>query len=293
MQKKAKIFVILGMLVTAGAVLLGTYFSRSDSVADSGEIVSPESSEVEKASAVEEVVMAVMNEYGVSPEQVAISYYHFQQDDAYVLNEDWMMNAASTTKVATAMLFSDLIWQGDLAWDSELPYNESYYEAGEGAVTNSEKKAAYTVEELVYEMLTHSDNTATNTLAFYYIDNVGDYWYDVTQMSGLDITNPEIMEGNFATTDIMAHTLMRAVENEQYATVVAIMRNAQADFRLKMFVSNDMAAKYGSFGAYQHDIGVYFEGDTPLYVVAVFTESVPNVDAFIGQLNLRLLEWQG
>ena len=60
-------------------------------------------------------------------------------------------------------------------------------------MTNSEKKAAYTVEELVYEMLTHSDNTATNTLAFYYIDNVGDYWYDVTQMSGLDITNPEIL----------------------------------------------------------------------------------------------------
>ncbi|WP_373782231.1 hypothetical protein [Jeotgalibaca porci] len=62
MQKKTKIFVILGMLVTAGAVLLGTYFSRSDSVADSGEIVSPESSEVEKAGAVQEVVMAEMNE---------------------------------------------------------------------------------------------------------------------------------------------------------------------------------------------------------------------------------------
>ena len=125
MQKKTKIFLILGMLVTAGAVLLGTHFSRSDSVADSGEI-----SEVEKVGTVKEVVLAVMNEYGVSPEQVAISYYHFQKDVRYELNEDRVMDAASTTKVATAMLFSDLIWQGDLAWDSELPYNESYYEAG-------------------------------------------------------------------------------------------------------------------------------------------------------------------
>ena len=293
MQKKTKIFVILGMLVTAGAVLLGTYFSRSDSVADSGEIVSPESSEVEKASAVEEVVMAVMNEYGVSPEQVAISYYHFQQDDAYVLNEDWMMNAASTTKVATAMLFSDLIWQGVLDWDSELPYSDSYYEEGEGAVTNSEKRATYTIEELVYEMLTYSDNTATNVLALYYMDTIGDYWYDVTQVSGLDVTDPEVTEGNFATTDIMAHTLIQAVENERYATIIGIMREAQADFRLKQFVSNDMAAKYGSFGPYQHDIGIYFEGETPVYVIAVFTENVMNVDEFIGQLNLRLIEWQG
>ena len=48
-------------------------------------------------------------------------------------------------------------------------------------------------------------------LALYYMDNIGDYWYDVTQMSGLDVTDPEVMEGNFATADIMAHTLIQAV----------------------------------------------------------------------------------
>ncbi len=115
----------------------------------------------------------------------------------------------------------------------------------------------------------------------------------MTQVSGLDVTDPEVTEGNFATTDIMAHTLIQAVENERYATIIGIMREAQADFRLKQFVSNDMAAKYGSFGPYQHDIGIYFEGETPVYVIAVFTENVMNVDEFIGQLNLRLLEWQG
>lgn len=293
MRKKTKIFISLGMLLMIGAVLLGTHFSRSDSIFDSGEVKNPKRSEVVDVGNIEDVLMTVMEEYGVKSDQVAISYYHLHQEDEYQLNEERMMNAASTTKVATAMLFSDLIWQGVLDWDSQLPYSDSYYEEGEGAVTNSEKKASYTIEELVYEMLTYSDNTATNVLALYYMDNMGDYWYDMTQMSGLDVTNPEVMEGNFTTANIMAHTLMQAVENERYATIVEIMRDAQADFRLKQFVSNDMAAKYGSFGPYQHDIGIYFEGETPVYVVAVFTENVANVDEFIGQLNLRLLEWQG
>lgn len=256
-------------------------------------VVYSETLEVTGKEALQDVLLAVMNEYDVTPDQVAISYYNFQQKEVYVLNEDWVMNAASTTKVATAMLFSDLIWQGVLDWDSELPYSDSYYEEGEGAVTNSEKKAAYTIEELVYEMLTYSDNTATNVLALYYMDNIGDYWYDVTQMSGLDVTDPEVTAGNYTTADIMAHTLIQAVENEQYATIIGIMRDAQADFRLKQFVSNDMAAKYGSFGPYQHDIGIYFEGETPVYVIAVLTKNVANVDEFIGKLNLRLLEWQG
>lgn len=85
-------------------------------------------------------------------------------------------------------------------------------------------------------------STTTNTLEFYYINNIRDYCYDMTQMNGLEIIN------------------------------------------LKMFISNDMAAKHGSLGAYQHDA---------LYVVAAFTENVANMDEFIGQLNLRLLEWQG
>ena len=294
-DKKQKNFISFIILATVGVVLLVIVLFSLWTVEETDEevVMHSESQEVAEKEALEDILLAVMDEYGVTPDQIAISYYNFQEKETYALNEDWVMNAASTTKVATAMLFSDLIWQGVLDWDSELPYSDSYYEEGEGAVTNSEKRATYTIEELVYEMLTYSDNTATNVLALYYMDTIGDYWYDVTQVSGLDVTDPEVTEGNFATTDIMAHTLIQAVENERYATIIGIMREAQADFRLKQFVSNDMAAKYGSFGPYQHDIGIYFEGETPVYVIAVFTENVMNVDEFIGQLNLRLLEWQG
>ena len=212
-DKKRKNFLSFIILATVGVVLLVIALFSLGSIEEIDEevVVYSETLEVTEKEALQDVLLAVMEEYDVTPDQVAISYYNFQQKETYALNEDWVMNAASTTKVATAMLFSDLIWQGVLDWDSELSYSDSYYEEGEGAVTNSEKKAAYTIEELVYEMLTYSDNTATNMLALYYMDNIGDYWYDVTQMSGLDVTDPEVMEGNFATADIMAHTLIQAV----------------------------------------------------------------------------------
>ncbi len=72
-----------------------------------------ESQEVAEKEALEDILLAVMDEYGVTPDQIAISYYNFQEKETYALNEDWVMNAASTTKVATAMLFSDLGQDGN------------------------------------------------------------------------------------------------------------------------------------------------------------------------------------
>lgn len=50
-----------------------------------------------------EVVDQVLAEFEVDKDTVAIVYQPFQTGDAYLLNEDKIMNAASTTKVAIAM----------------------------------------------------------------------------------------------------------------------------------------------------------------------------------------------
>lgn len=189
------------------------------------------------------------------------------------------------------MLYTDLIEAGALAWGSELPYGPGYYEAGEGDITNSEKRAYYPIEELVYQMLTYSDNTATNILALYYMDNYGDYWGAVKRISGLEITDPALLSGNDSTADILAHTLMRLAEDESYEKIVTIMNEAQTDFRLKKYLTGTMAAKYGSYEDFEHDAGVYFDGEQPQYVLVIMTQGVSNVDEFMGQLSLQIYEW--
>ncbi|WP_373782252.1 serine hydrolase, partial [Jeotgalibaca porci] len=126
-DKKQKNFISFIILATVGVVLLVIALFSLWTVEETDEevVMHSESQEVAEKEALEDILLAVMDEYGVTPDQIAISYYNFQEKETYALNEDWVMNAASTTKVATAMLFSDLIWQGVLDWDSELPYSDS------------------------------------------------------------------------------------------------------------------------------------------------------------------------
>lgn len=263
---------------------------------NTAEMVSEEDDEEEEAfrafHSTEEVIEDFFSKYDVSPDQVSIAYYHLQNGDQYVLNENEIVNAASTTKVATAMLFADLIAAGELDWESELPYYDSYYEEGEGAITNLEKRDSYPIDELIYEMLVHSDNTATNILALYYIDYYGNYWEAMTNLSGVEEVNPVVNEGNYSTAEILAQTLIRLTEEEKYGRIVSIMQEAQTGFRLKKYIEEGMAAKYGTYDEWAHDIGVFYEGETPLYVIVVLTRNLENVDEYIAELGLQLNEWQ-
>ena len=46
-------------------------------------------------------------------------------------------------KVPMVAMFIDLINQGYLTWDSELPYSEEYYQDGAGEITANPKQAYY------------------------------------------------------------------------------------------------------------------------------------------------------
>lgn len=241
---------------------------------------------------IEEVIQGVMAEFNVLDDQVSIVYESLKKGNDYRLNEDDLVTAASTIKVGIAAIFVDQIVAGNLTWDSELPYYDSYYESGDGAITNSEKQYAYTVEELIDQMLTYSDNTATNILAFYYRDTFSDYRQAILDFSGETDIPLEAFENNETTADILAAILKRLTEDERYQPIIDVMLQAQDGFRLKQYVTTGMAAKYGSYGAWQHDTGIYYEDEEAVYLLVVLTYGLENVDEFMGELNYQIKEWQ-
>lgn len=311
MGKKRKFQVLLVAIVLLLSIVLVVRLSNTDdsgrnsvsSVIISSDIELEESgTEVESEAEPEslydadttaaEVIERVMNEYEVYPDQVSIVYRGLQNGDQYLLNEEEIFYAASTIKVAIAAIYVDLIEQGSLGWKSEIPYSDSYYEEGEGDITNLEKMSAYPVDELIYQMLIYSDNTATNVLAAYYTSTFEDYRSAIYELSGVEYIDPELYEGNYITAEVLAQILLIISENDRYDSIVEIMKEAQTGYRLKQYVSEGMAAKYGSYEEWQHDTGIYYDGETPVYLLVVLTNGVGNVDEFMGDLNLQINEWQ-
>ncbi|MGP6145746.1 serine hydrolase [Jeotgalibaca sp. A122] len=293
MNKKIQISLIL-LLVTF-LVILGwvTLFKDDEhSVVESIAISMENEYDIELGATVAETINDIMVYFDVDENQIAIAYYDFVDGEHYYLNADQAMYAASTTKVAIAALYADLIENGIMDWDSKLPYYDSYYESGEGAVTNAEKEDAYPVDELILEMLIHSDNTATNVLAFYYIENFsGDfekYRQAIAGLSGLDDLPDIVYTENYATARMLEQTLIHVANNDAYTFIIETMMEAQEGFRLKELVSVGMAAKYGSSEQWNHDMGIYYEDGVPIYAIVVMTEDVLEADEFMGILNFYL-----
>ena len=250
---------------------------------------------LEKNVSVTEIIDETLSEFEVRDEQVAIAYYDFLHDDHYYLNENRLMDAASTSKIAIAALFIDLISSGELTWETSLPYYDHFFEDGFGTITESEKKDSYQIEELLYDMLTHSDNTATNILANFYIDHYSESFYnyrqDILAFSGLKDLPADVYETNSTTAYILEQLLLTLADNDAYTYIFETLLSAQNGERLKTYVTEGMAAKSGTSSDYQseHDILIHYSSDgTPRYILVVMTNNLSDIDDFMGTMNLRI-----
>lgn len=241
---------------------------------------------------VEQLVWHDIESYGLDSDLLSISYYDFMTQEEFHLNADIAAHGASTNKVGTAVLYMDLINQGELSWESYLPFSESWIEDGAGEITASPTQASYEVYELIYQSLFHSDNTAWNTLINNYYSTFGDFQADLIALSGQEITDPELYNLNFATSRMLNEILIRIASDESYQPIVDIMLEAQEGIFLKMYVSENMAAKYGQYEEGFHDTGIYYDQDEPGYTIAVMSHDLGPIDYFLGDLNLHLKEYR-
>lgn len=99
---------------------------------------------------IDDLVSSTINEFELNPDAVSVAYHNYQTQTDYAYNERESMLVGSTTKVGVARLYADLIAEGAMTFQTELPYSDSLYEPGAGRVTNGEKKATYPLYELFY-----------------------------------------------------------------------------------------------------------------------------------------------
>lgn len=137
------------------------------------------------------------------------------------------------------------------------------------------------LEELLYEVIVNSDNTALNMLA----RNVGytnlkqaiKKYSDVELLSSFDSKN--FVSVNYYL-DVLDYLL---THEKDYETLITHMKQSSNYEYIKSYIDYDVAHKYGLYAGNVHDYGIVY-GDEK-YLIAVFTTNVSDAQNLIAQIR--------
>lgn len=249
-----------------------------------------ESQDATKYDSLEEIVYELLADYGLDASQIGFAYTNLETGEELFINEDEQMIVASMYKVPMVAMYIDLIDQGYLSWDSQLTYSDKYYQDGAGDITANPKQAYYSLDDLAYQAIVYSDNTASLILYYYYVNNFGSFrnallefvdYYEVPEIFYYD---------NYGSAYIMNLSLQKVALDPSYQTVVDLMKETYPKQFFSLYVNN-MATKYGRYENMLNDSGIYYEGDEPIYTLLIMVRDNLDSELFISELNLRVNEW--
>ncbi|MGM0123220.1 beta-lactamase class A [Enterococcus sp. AZ194] len=221
-------------------------------------------------------------------EAIGISFYDVTTSRELSLNGDTEFKAASTSKVALALLIADKIQEGELSLDTQLYYTADDYEDGTGYIINHEIEKSYSVELLMNYMLVYSDNIATNML----YREVGDR--EEARKQFRDNYLPDLnVNGNQLTAnqarDLLLHLHENYEANPVYIKIMEWLKQTDFPIRLATNQTSDfLAHKIGSVDNGVHDIG-FFDTEHP-YILTVYSKGLPNAEAELSSLSDQIYQ---
>lgn len=223
------------------------------------------------------------------PGNVGIYMKDLRTGRVWEYNADERFRSASLVKLPIMAAVFEKIESGALSLDTQIKLSRRDRVGGSGSLKWVPTGTSLSVMEIVYKMITESDNTATRML----IDKVGmDYLSSAFEGLGLKYTNitPEGMsltsrplrDDNFTTAREMAGLLERIydgtlVNKEASGYMLDVLKHNKSRNRLRrgLPIGWEIGHKTGLERRSCHDVGIVFSprGD---YVIAVLTGRVPS-----------------
>lgn len=219
---------------------------------------------------------------------VAIYFKDLNNDYTLNLNSTKVFYSASTAKLFDIIYLVEEARKGNIDLNDTLTYKSS--DARQGSIGMKQHKYGDEVKiiEMIKYMLLYSDNTAHYMLVDYIgVDTLNEYFKDIN----LHFTEKQPFCYNY--TALMAkYSLERMYEimevDDEYSEIIRDSMNNDNTNYLKF---NDVAIlhKYGYFGAYFHDIGIY-DGDDPYFIVILTTYGNSNYGEKVNALSKGIYE---
>lgn len=238
----------------------------------------------------EDIIYDLLVEYDIDESQIGFAYTNLTTGEEVFINEDEQMIVASLYKVPLVAMYIDLIDQGILSWDSELPYKEEYFQEGAGDITANPDQDYYHLDELAYQAIVYSDNTASMILYYYYVNQFGSFreglldfvgYYDVPEIYYYD---------NYGSAYMMNLSLQKIATDATYDELVNMMMQTSPKQFFSLYV-NSIATKYGRYENMLNDSGIFYLDDQAMYTIIVLVKDEEAAELFISELGLRVNEW--
>lgn len=121
------------------------------------------------------------------PDAISIYYEQINSGSNISINKELRLFPASLSKLVQAIIITKKVEEGHLAWDKKLETKPEDLSADSGELYKTIGSKSLTVEELLQELLVHSDNTAQNIFRHYL--TVDDYIKFQDETGLLDLYN--------------------------------------------------------------------------------------------------------
>ncbi len=225
-------------------------------------------------------------------------------------NGDRRFRAASTVKIPIMIAIFRRVDAGELQLDQRFPMSASDFSAGSGVLHEMHEGLQVTVADLLYLMMSISDNTATNVL----IDTAGmDTVNALMRELGMErSTLGRKMQGfaadgeqreNWATPSEFAALIGQLLDHqvasaEACDAMVAILEKQQNPRRIGRYVPEDgfrWGSKTGSISGVVNDVG-FIAGAGGTVIVSVYCEGLPDMytgEQVIGDIARAAMEAAG
>tara|TARA_B100000929_G_scaffold155735_1_gene123375 strand:- start:75 stop:956 length:882 start_codon:yes stop_codon:yes gene_type:complete len=235
----------------------------------------------------------------------ALAFKNLDDGKEILINENEIFHAASTMKTPVMIEFYKQLHQGKLSLEDTLQIKNEFKSIVDGTMyklsefDDSDKNTYnklgqyYSINNLIYEMITISSNFATNIL----IDYIGAN--NVTKsMKEIGALNIDILRG---VEDIKAFELGlnnttsakdlliiyeklakgKIINNESSAIMIDILKDQKYDDIIPKYLPKDIeiANKTGMITGVHHDSGIVFLKDGRKYVIIILSKNMSDMES--------------
>ncbi|MEK6556888.1 MAG: serine hydrolase [Candidatus Margulisiibacteriota bacterium] len=217
---------------------------------------------------------------------IGISLKDLITGETFSVNGRQPFNPASVIKIPVMVEAFHQIDEGELSMDDLLTLRFHNKIPGAGSIQYAREGSRFTVRKLVEEMITNSDNTATNML----IEKLGMYsinaYMNKIGMRRTVIKDPTMLckkpgRFNLTTPEDMLLVMDKiyrgqVISQKASAEMLEIMKRQHHKWGIARFLPRDViiANKTGSLDFVRNDVGIIM-GERP-YILSIFCRNLPS-----------------
>jgi len=236
-----------------------------------------------------ELVFKVEEKAKKYPANVGIFIKDLNQNREWSYNPDKLFPSASLIKLPIMASVLAKCESSKISLETELKLTRKDRRAGSGSLKWAREGTRLSILEIIYKMITESDNTATQMLLDYFGLNYFEYAfkklglvYTNITYEGMSLTSGRVAKENYTTAREMAYLLEKIYKGEIVSKqaselMLDILKRTKSRSRLKKGIPLgwEIGHKTGLLRKSCHDAGIVFspKGD---YIVVVLTSNVPS-----------------